>query len=670
MAARRRKFASALNEPWYTQDRDERAMSVQSLVSSYKTHQAGRRASYIRNLEAFEKRAMLGYGAHAYCEGNALGYGGERLGLTRSAVQTAVANVYAPQKPKPQFQTLGADWGTRRKAQRLDKVCEGILNQRQGRWINCWSMMIDAGVEAALQGVACLMVTADKAKMRIDHRLVPLPDLFTDPVQGRDPSDLVCRLPIGVDEAIGKHDLRGEAADAVARAPAYDWYGVSSAVRASAMRTVELQLAWHLPNGPDQPGVWNAGVGGVTVDGGDWTAPAFPFVFLHWEPWRDGFWGSGLGDEGREMAEKLDDLDLRLHAREIIASGTKIFYTEGTVKPDDLMVNESLVGVSVERNAPFPQQQNIVAFNPMELDYLKFKTGNYWDAIGISQVSAAARREQGVSSGVAIRTLNDTKAGRQLVKAQRYEQAFVDLAHQHVWRLRELAEEDPKFIVKWPGKAILRQIKWSDCNIEDDSFAITVAPASALPHDPAGRQQMIQDLYAGGLISQETAKQLMGWPDLDSELEVENAETEYVDMLIERYLDADQKTWGMGDYDAPEGFIINKVGTMRRFASAYFRARIDQATLATKKEKAKAEFCIKHLVRYIKDLDALMNKPPPEYANAAKGIMPAPPIAGGAPMPPGAPGAGPPMVGPPMAPQMLPQNPVGPPAAGPPPVGM
>ncbi len=27
-------------------------------------------------------------------------------------------------------------------------------------------------------------------------------------------------------------------------------------------------------------------------------------------------------------------------------------------------------------------------------------------------------------------TLNDTKAGRQLVKAQRYEQAFVDLAHQ------------------------------------------------------------------------------------------------------------------------------------------------------------------------------------------------------------------------------------------------
>ena len=672
MAAKRRQYADAAQQPYYAAPYSEQAMAVQSLISGYKTSQSGRRETYVANLECFEKRIMRGYGAHAYYEAKGRTYNQERLGLLRSAVSSAVssavANIYAPQKPKPQFQTLGADWATRRKAQRLDKVCEGILNQRQGRWINCWTMMIDAGVEAALQGVACLMVTADREKMKIVHELVPLPDLFCDPAQGRNPTDLFCRRPIGIDEAIGMYGLKGEAADAVAKAPAYEWYGASSAMRARAMRCVELQTAWHLPNGPDKPGTWVAGCGGVTVDGGDWTAPAFPFVFLHWEPWRDGFWGSGLGDEGREMAEDLDDLDLRLHAREVIASGTKIYFLEGSVNPDDLMVNDALVGVPVTGSGPFPQQSVMTPFAPMELDYLKFKTMNFWDAIGISQVSAAARREQGVQSGVAIRTLNDTKAGRQLVKAQRYEQAFVDLAHQHVWRLRELADEDPKFIVKWPGKAILRQIKWSDCDIEDDSFAITVAPASALPHDPAGRQQMIQDLYGGGLISQETAKQLMGWPDLDAELEVENAETEYVDMLIERYLDADRGTWGMGDYYGPEGFIVNKVGTVRRFASAYFRARIDQAALSSKRQKQKAEFCIQLLVRYIKDLDALMNKPPPEYANAAQGIAPAPAIG----MPPGPPGLPPGAPGPmgpntaPMAPQMLPGNPVGPPP--PPPV--
>ena len=654
------KFSDAIHSPWYSLPYEQRAMAIQSLVNGYKTAQSGRRSRYISNLENFEKRILGGYGAHAYCEVKDAGYARERLGLIRSAVQSAVANVYAPQKPKPQFQTLGADWATRRRAARLDKFCEGVLNQRQGRWINVWAMMIDAGVEAALQGQACIFVRADLAKKRITHDLIPLPDLFTDPVEGRDPKNLFCRMPVGIDEAIGTYGLKGADAQAVVNAPAYEWYGNSKIVRPNVTRCVELQLAWRLPVGPDQPGSWSAGVGGVTVDGGDWTAPAFPFVFLQWEPWRDGFWASGIGDEGGAQASELDDLDLRLYAREIIASGKKIYYQEGSLKPDDLMVNEAVTGVAVERGAMMPTETITPPFNPAELEYFKYKVSAFWDGIGISQVSAAARREQGVQSGVAIRTLNDTKAGRQLPKAQRYEQSYVDLAHQYVWRMRELMEDDPDYVLTWPGKGILRQMKASDADVEDDSFAITVAPASALPHDPAGRQQMIQDLYQGGLISQETAKQLMGWPDLDAELEVENAETEYIDMLIERYLDADRKKWGAGDYQGPEGFIVNKVGAIRRFASSYFRARIDQASLKTAKEKQKAEFCIKLLIRYIKELDVLMNKPPPEYANAKQGgQMPVPGLA----MPPGPPGAppmpgGPAPMGAPMAPQMLPPNPL------------
>ena len=658
------KFADVQSAPWFTLKGDERAMAVMSLVRGYRSSQAARRSRYIRNLEAFEGRTLNGYGAHGYCEVEDSGYARERLRLIRSAVGSAVANIYAPQKPKPQFQTLGADWETRRKAQRLDKVCEGILNQRQGRWINCWAMMIDAGVECALQGTACIYVYADKAKMRVCHDLWALPDLFTDPAQGRNPTDLLGRKPVGVDELIGTYELKGKEADAVAKAPEYEWYesATNRSNRQNSGRVVELQMGWRLPIGPEQPGVWVASCGGVEVQGGDWTAPAFPFVFLQWEPWRDGFWASGLADEGGGMAAELDDLDLRLAARERIAANKKIYYTEGTVNPDDLMVNDAVVGIKVEQGATFPQESLVPPFSPMELDYLKYKVSNFWDSIGISQVSAAARREQGVQSGVAIRTLNDTKAGRQLPKAQRYEQAFVDLGHQDVWRLRELAEEDPKLILTWPGKATLRQIKWEDVDIEDDSFAITVAPASALPHDPAGRQEMIQNLYQGGLISQETAKQLMGWPDLDHELEVENAETEYVDMLIERYLDANRKKWDMGDYHGPEGFIVNKIGTIRRFAAAYFRARIDQASLATSKERQKAEFCIQLLIRYIKDLDNLMNIPPPEYANAKQGgQLPAPPVGMGPPpmLPPGAPPGMPPApMGAPLPPQMLPPNPL------------
>ena len=94
---------------------------------------------------------------------------------------------------------------------------------------------------------------------------------------------------------------------------------------------------------------------------------------------------------------------------------------------------------------------------------------------------------------------------------------------------------------------------------------------------------------------------------MDSELSVDNAESEYVDMLIEKYLDADEKTWTADDYQAPEGFLTNKMGALRRFASAWFRGRIDQAYLPVK-ERPKADFNLSLLSRYLTELDDMMQK--------------------------------------------------------------
>lgn len=595
--------------------------NVARIVAGYKIEQSGRRARYVRTLERYEGRHMAGYSAHSYIYSGDEedSYRLDRLRLVRSAVASAVASVYAPQKPKPQFQTLGATWATRRKAYRLDRICEGIINQRQGRWINVWAFMTDAGVDAALQGMACVKVVADQVKKRITHELVPAPDLFCDPSEGRTPQNLFQRAPL---DEFTAYKMFPYAKQAIRSAKEYEWYGRASGSKPRATKVIEIIYAWRLPVSDDEPGKWCAVINGTVVDSGEWTAPAFPFVFLLWEPHRDGFWAAGIDDEGAALAEECSELDKRLLYREIVASGKRIYYARDTVKPDDLALNDACVAVAYDGAQP-PTESVSTPFAPMELDYLKSRVASFWDSIGVSQVSAAARREPGVQSGVAIMTLNDTKAGRQLVKSQRYEQAFVDLAHQYVWRLRELAEDDPEFVVTWPGKAILRSVKWTDADTEDDAFSVAVAPSSALPHDPAGRQEMVQDMYKSSLISQETAKTLIGWPDLDSELNVENSESEYIDSLIEAYLDADQSTWSHADYQAPEGFIFNKVGAIRRFASAWFRARIDQRTLPAN-ERLKAEFNISLLSRYIKELDGLMQPPMPPPGAAPPQGAPSP----------------------------------------------
>lgn len=634
---------------------------ISRLMDGFRRDQAGRRQNYIDNLELFEGRRLGGYSAYSYTdkvEGGEI-FKRDRQGLIRSAVATVVSNCYAPQKPKPQFQTLGATWAIRRKAYRLDRICEGVCNQRQGRFINVWSFMIDAAADAALQGDACIKVVADRVRKRITHELVPAPDLFYDPAQGRFPTDLFQRAPIDENEAM--EQWPGAKAQ-IRSAQPYNWYGRAIAERPRAAKVIEIQYAWHLPPSPDDPGVWCACINGATVDSGEWTAPTFPFVFLQWEPHRDDPWSSGIADEGKLLAEESSEIDYRLLLREILASGKKIYYQEGSVKPDDLVLNDAVVGVPWTGTGGPPTESVAMPFHPMELDFLRLKKEEFWDKIGISQMSAAARREPNITSGIAQMTLNDTKAGRQLVKSQRYEQSFVDLAHQWIWRLREIGEEDKDFAVKWAGKRILREQKWADADIEDDMFSIAVAPSAALPHDPAGRQQMITTMFESGLISQETAKLLIGWPDIDSELQMENAESEYVDALIEKFLEADPEKWGAYAYQAPEGFLTNKVRALMRFTAAWFRGKIDQMSLPPE-EQVKAEFNLALLVRYIRELDKLMR--PPEPAANDNATPMAPPGAMPPPVPPPGPpigGLGPDQIPPgPMAapaPDMLPPNPM------------
>jgi hypothetical protein len=90
--------------------------------------------------------------------------------------------------------------------------------------------------------------------------------------------------------------------------------------------------------------------------------------------------------------------------------------------------------------------------------------------------------------------------------------------------------------------------------------------------------------------------------------------------------------------------VVVKVGALKRFASAWARARIDAAALP-EEERPAAEFAIGLLVRWIHELDALMQPPPMDAAptpGGPAGMMPPAPDQ----LPMRAPGVGPDMLPP------------------------
>lgn len=629
---------------WHLLTGAELALAVNNIADALYTDQASRRSRYKRNQSLFEGFPMSAYTAEGYARLPDVGVFDDEdpRRLIRSAVQTARAEIYSKQKPKGQAQTSGADWKTRRKAQKLDRLHEGALNQRQSGYSNVWALMWDRGAEAATQGTAPVKVTLDVESEQILHEEVPCCELYFDPCEGKSPRTLLQISPIDTDMAIEKYcgeDDPGALARRQAIENARPFERGDSARTPKTTRPVRMTEIWRLPNGKI-PGKRAVVIGNAVMEEAEWVAPAFPFVFLHWERHRNSPWGQGIPQEGERAALNANDLHERLLDRQRNAAGKRTYYEPTSLDVEQLRGNDAETLIPVNAGMRFPQSDVTPPFGPAEVQLAEMEVRNFWDCTGISQVSAAARREQGVDSGAAIRTLNDTKAGRQLDKAQNFEQAFVDLAYQHLYRARELAALNPKAVLRYPGGRVLRDVAVADCLIDDKDFSWNIAPAANLPNDPAGRQSLVGELYASQIISQETYKQLLNWPDLDKELNVSSVEQEYIDSLIDKYLDADPEEWSAGDFESPEGFLLDKNTALLRVSAAYFQAKIDKAPT----------FNTDLLRRYAQELDILIRRSMAAQA-AAQGPPP------GMPSGPG----GPPTIPAPMPGTGLPAGPPGPP---------
>lgn len=600
---------------------DQIAGMVTKIVDSFKEHSGEwRRSRFCRELSLFEGRDLNGYSGSAYVDSAAWTL--DRHGLIRSMVLHAVADVYAPLQPKPQFQTTGATWDLKRRALRMQRNAEGIITSPAGQFVNVWEFTLDAATDAAIHGIAPIHVDYDDDTERVEHRLFCWPDVFFDPREKRDPQNMFWREAVPCEKA---HEKWGEEACQSAKRYEHDYPNQSTEhdVIERAVDEYEIYHAIKLPRGKGMSGRHVAVLGGVTVIDEDWDSPAFPFVFAVWEWTREAFDGIGIAAEAEELAISQGELSTRMNARARIASKQIVAYEEEAIDPATLERNDECVLVSYRKGSAPPTIQNAVPFTPTDMEFAESEKRAAWDKVGLSQISAAARREPGLTSGVAQITLNQTKQGRQLPKAQRHENIFVAYGQQYNYALRRAKKRNKQVKITWAGRNVLREFLFADADVGDNPLRVSVDKASSLPRDPAGRQQVVQSMSEAGLLTPEQARRLMQWPDLEAELSIETAETEYLDMLIDRYLDAEEGKWSAADWEPPEAFIADKVGAIKRFAAAWFRARIDQASLPKEERKA-AELPIKLLADYIKLLAKALQPPP---APAPQAVLPAPAVA-------------------------------------------
>jgi hypothetical protein len=618
------RLRDTIPKRWHQLENAECANEVLKIAENLEADQQCRRNKALECIRLYHGLELEGLGAASYLKAEA----SDELfyPLHNSGVETLVAQIGGRQKPKPQFQTSGAQWRVRRRAKKADKLIEGVLQQAQGPYQNAWELAEDAWLrDGFITGTGCVYVTPRDGK--VSYERVNDYELYVDPSEAESgqPLNLFWVYAVDVDKLIaefvdGEEDEEEAEANLRAILSAKDVAPIHKNGALRVVRQVQVVQAWRLPLGEKQPGRHAICIQDRVLYSREWKRKRFPFVRYVGARHRGCLWyGQGIVELGESMVREVNEGAARMQERVRLCSGKRTYYRPGSLNTEDLQANDAEVLVPVEEGREYPQESLVPPFTEAERAFNQDNVRAYYDYMGIPQSQATGRKEPGVNAAVAMRTLNDLGTLRQTPKARRYEYAFVELARCTLDALEDIAAQNGgRVTVRRIGKRSIEEIDISEVRMDENEFEFVIAPASSLPNDPAGRLQMVQELYSSGVIQATTFRSLLGWPDLESEMNSEGAEHEYLEELAERYLDAEEDDWEDGSYESPLGFIVDKPRALLQFAAKYFQAKLDRAP----------EFNLQLLENYITELDAQIAiasappAPPPGMGMGPTGMAP------------------------------------------------
>ena len=635
-----RQGRTAIHPRWFRFEGDECAREACAVHDGLESDQAPRKARYLALTSLYEMRRLDGLHATAY-EAAEQPYEEVYIPIARSLCDTVQSDIAGRQRVKAMFSTTGADWRTRRRAKKLDRFVEAVMHQQQGTYCNGWELCDDAFMDEAIcgSGVTRSYVDDTLGKPQVILERMRPGTLKVDPREAAngDPQNYFWDELADEDHLLAVYvdapdlQVREPIKDEAGEVTGYTWRAITDAERdtrrfaieAAAAhdqslsleqygstriaRSVKLRHAVRLPISRDQPGRYVIAVPQAILYDDEYTRREPPAVVWRWSRERWGFWGVGLVEETRTIVAEFNTGLQRMSERVALCSGKRTYIRKGSVEKADMEANDAEVIIEVEPGMEYPQETEVPPFAAQEFQYLQWQRQLAHESPGVGMQGATSRKDPGITAAVAIREIRDIGTQRFAVRARYgYEYPFVAMARQIVLACAEYVEATGNDIeVALPSSRGATSIKWSQAKLDIESLVVQLAPASALPNDPAGRQQAVAEGFAQGLMSPTTYKRLSAWPDLAAEVDRENAEYEYVEALIDRYLDADEESWTSSEYETPDGYILGKEAAMVQFAQAYFIAKRERAP----------EFNLELLRRYMMQTGELIERaqqPPPD----------------------------------------------------------
>ncbi len=517
---------------WWELPEDEVSHSVMAVADTLKNSGSERLQANIRFARLYENLDLDNLDGMDYASASArmalLGAGLMSLNVAAACVDTLAAKI-AKNRPRPNFLTSGASWDSQMKARLLDKWCRGYFYEAK-----IYQKAPQVVVDSYVFGTGFLYVFPTEDNKLGCERVLPS-EIFVDELDGHygNPSQLLRRKFVSRDVLVRQFPkFASEIYDAGKR-ERVDVAGGSDEILDN---TLEVWEAWHLPSSKKaKDGKRVIVIDGCTLLCEPWYLDRFPFVVRRFKKRTTGFLGKGVVETVQGLQVELNRT-MRSISTQIRRKGKGRTYVQfgSKVVPAKLTNDDGGDIIMYTGSPPIVAAQNAVS--PEEFAYIDRLYQKAFQEVGISELSAAAKKPAGLDAAVALREYSDIESERFSLQHQDQEQFFLDFAElsidlitkQYGWKAYKVAV---------PGKIDLYMVDWADIDLSRDSFVMQMFPVSSLPQTPGARYQKVREMMQDGFIDKVVAQRLLEFPDLETEANLGNSVIDDVDATISAILD-------------------------------------------------------------------------------------------------------------------------------------
>ena len=496
----------------------------------------------------------------------------------------------------PQAVSTGGDYSTRAKAKGFSLFLEGLLATER------MDEIADLAVrDALLCGFAALKVTPETERISLERLKPWCVHLRDAECNGGMPRRLYY---VDDFDRSALADMFPEHESAIMAAPMPAQVGSTRLTSGFNPDAVKVCEAWSLGTA-DKPGRHIIAIEGHELLSEEWPDPEFPVAILRFYAPPIGFFPVPLAKLLLPIQRELEFTAAKLQRTFRIMSSAHFIVAPGVEFSTEQMTNEP--GTIWRANPGQIQPFSPPAVAPDLYRYFTDLGPMMTEMSGASAMSVANQKPGGVTSGIALQTLDDVEAEGFLAMHRAFAAWHVQIAKLAVRACAVVAEETPKFAIRVMGKGRAQTIRWRDVAMEDDEYEIRVMPTSQFARDFAARIDQGEKLLQLGALTVPQFREVLDLPDLQAENDLDLSDLQIIDRNIEAIL-VRQVPIIAEPFD-------NLSMILQRGVKAYNLARLNDAD----------PVALELLRRYIQsaqDLQAASQPPAPPAAPGGVGLPP------------------------------------------------